>query len=210
MRIVAIGDMHGDLEPVYGIVASQKPDLLICCGDWGDPGSVDQEDFDKILQQAYTLTVFGNHDDLDLLPTIENSDGSRILITNGEIREFQGLRITGINGIWAKSHKKPWYVTDEDVGGIVAQLKGESIDILITHACPIGLADLTPAGTHGGQRCFLDAFKTIKPKLHLCGHLHRKSIRVLKDGSLVINIGFTKEGDFKVFDVADGRISLVN
>ena len=60
--------------------------------------------------------------------------------------------------------------------------KAGPVDILLTHGCPIGLADLTPTGRHGGQRCFLEAYKTIMPRLHLCGHLHVAQERTLKDG----------------------------
>ena len=63
------------------------------------------------------------------------------------------------------------------------------------------MADLTPVGTHGGQKCFMDAFKLVNPKLSICGHLHRKSSYQTKDGKLVVNIGFTKEGDYAVFNL---------
>ncbi len=64
-------------------------------------------------------------------------------------------------------------MTDADVALAAARIaRAGPVDILLTHGCPIGLADLTPAGRHGGQRCFLDAFKTVQPRLHLCGHLH--------------------------------------
>jgi uncharacterized protein len=56
------------------------------------------------------------------------------------------------------------------------------------------MADLTPSGRHGGQRCFLDAFKKIGPRVHLCGHLHVAQERSLKDGRKVINVGATPEG----------------
>ena len=82
--------------------------------------------------------------------------------------------------------------------------KAGPIDILLTHGCPIGLADLTPSGRHGGQRCFLDASKTISPRLHLCGHLHVAQERILKDGRKVINVGATPEGSyvFALFDAS--------
>jgi Icc-related predicted phosphoesterase len=74
------------------------------------------------------------------------------------------------------------------------------VDILITHACPIGLADLTPSGRHGGQRCFLEANKTVMPRLHLCGHLHVAQERTLKDGRRVINVGATPDGSIAVVE----------
>ena len=89
------------------------------------------------------------------------------------------------------------------------------IDILLTHGCPIGLADMTPTGRHGGQRCFLEANKTIAPRLHLCGHLHLAQERILKDGRKVINVGATSDGSIVVVDfdrsrhVLDARLDRV-
>lgn len=196
MKIAAISDLHGDFEPCYKILDLENPDLLLCAGDWGTSAEITEQDFTPITRKVFTLTVFGNNDFLELLPTIKNQDETSVLLENGEIKQFENLSIAGINGIWAKSHKKPWYITDEEVAAAAAKLAEQNVDILLTHGCPIGLADLTPAGKHGGQRCFTEAFKTVHPKLHLCGHLHRKCYYQTKDGRLVVNIGFTKGGDY--------------
>jgi len=200
MKIAAVSDMHGNLDPVYEILKKEIPDLLLCAGDWGTPEEIFQDDFDAIVQKVTTITVFGNHDNLELLYQIKNQDGTAILIDNGATKDCDNLVIGGINGIWAKSHKKAWYITDEEVAAAAAKLSGKKVDVLMTHGCPLGIADLTPIGTHGGQRCFTDAFKLVNPKLYICGHLHRKSAYQTKDGKLVVNIGFTQEGDYAVFN----------
>ncbi|MFQ5824506.1 MAG: metallophosphoesterase family protein [bacterium] len=208
MKIAAISDLHGHLEPVYKILNLEKPDVLLCAGDWGTAEEILARDFNSITQQVYTLTVFGNNDDIELLSTIKNQNGTAILLKNGIIKHYLNLTIAGINGIWAKSHKKLWYITDEEVAAIAAKLAGKNVDILVTHGCPIGLADLTPLGTHGGQRCFTEAFKVVNPKLHLCGHLHRKSSYQTKDGRLVVNIGFTSAGDYAIFYLENGHFKF--
>ena len=131
---------------------------------------------------------------------------------------FRLLRLAAIGGIWAKSHAKPHYVTDADVAQAAARIaRSGPVDILLTHACPIGLADLTPTGRHGGQRCFLEAFNTIKPRVHLCGHLHVAQERVLKEeirrldglhGMQDMNVAYVKNVLFKFFET-DDRPSLV-
>jgi Icc-related predicted phosphoesterase len=111
------------------------------------------------------------------------------------------VRIAAIGGIWAKSHRLRHYVTDDDVAEAADRIAAAGpVDILLTHACPIGLADVTPSGRHGGQRCFLEAFQTVKPRLHLCGHLHVPQQRVLKDGRQIINVGTTSQGSFVVIE----------
>lgn len=146
---------------------------------------------------------------MELLKALKNRDGSPVLLPHGEFMEVRGIRFAGISGIWAKSHKKPYYITDEEVTAIAQKLAGKNVTILVTHGCPIGLADETPKGTHGGQRCFLDAFKIVNPKAHLCGHLHKPQLRQLKSGQFVLNVGITALGDYAVLEISPENVSIV-
>jgi uncharacterized protein len=199
MRILVVSDLHGDLNSVDRAYERHRPDLILSCGDWGDRDQVGEPAVSAILERVPIYTTFGNHDPLEMLSRLRNRDGSSVLLGQGAVQEFGGLRMAAIGGIWAKSHAKPHYVTDADVGLAATRIaQAGPIDILLTHACPVGLADLTPTGRHGGQRCFLDAFKTIAPRLYLCGHLHVAQERVLKDGRKVINVGATPEGSIVI------------
>jgi Icc-related predicted phosphoesterase len=180
---------------------------LLSCGDWGDPEQVGEADLAAFPARLPVLTTFGNHDPLDVLPRLKNRDGTPVLLGQGEVREVGRLRLAAIGGIWAKSHRLPHYVTDEDVAGFAARIAADGpIDVLITHGCPVGLADLTPSGRHGGQRCFLDASRSVAPRVHLCGHLHVPQERTLKDGRRVLNVGETPAGSVVVLDVGEGGI----
>ena len=201
MRILVVSDLHGDLNSVERASESYRPDLILSCGDWGDPGEVAEPAMTRALERAPIYTTFGNHDPVEILARLRNQDGSAVLLGQGVVQEFGGLRLASIGGIWAKSHAKPHYVTDADVAVAAATIaRAGPLDILLTHGCPVGLADLTPTGRHGGQRCFLDAFKTISPRLYLCGHLHQAQERVLKDGRKVINVGATPEGAIVIIE----------
>ena len=204
MKIAAVSDMHGNLEPVHDILEIESPDLLLCAGDWGSPEEVSQKDIEQIVQKVKTFTVFGNHDNLEALSQIKNRDNTAILIANGATKTYDNLVVGGINGIWAKSHKKAWYITDDEVTGAAKELSEKKVDILMTHGCPFEIAGLTPIGTRGGQRCFTDAFTVVNPTLYICGHLHHKSSYQNKNGKLAINVGFTNEGDYSVFDFTNG------
>lgn len=207
MKIAAVSDMHGNLTNVLEIIDRNVPELLISCGDWGDPGEVDRSLLAEITSRVPVLTIYGNHDDPDAL-SAKNLDGSPILLPQGEVRDYGGLRFAGISGIWAKSRRKPCYVTDEDVAALALRLGNEHVDILLSHGCPIGLADALPGGRRGGQRCFLDAFHMISPRLYLCGHLHFPQDRTLKDGRILINIGYTCEGDYWVLEVGPKEVDF--
>jgi uncharacterized protein len=209
MRILVVSDLHGDLDSVDRAYESRQPDLILSCGDWGDPDLVGEAAMTAFLARVSIYTTFGNHDPLEMLSRLQNQDGSAVLLGFGAVQEFGGLRVAAIGGIWAKSHAKPHYVTDADVALAAAMIaRAGPIDILLTHACPVGLADLTPTGRHGGQRCFLDAFKTIAPRLYLCGHLHLAQERTLKDGRKVINVGATPEGSIVIVDFDATRKTL--
>jgi uncharacterized protein len=201
MRVLVISDLHGDLNSVERAYENYRPDLILSCGDWGDPDQVTESAVSAILERIPIYTTFGNHDPVEALARLRNQDGSTVLLGQGDVQHFGGLRLAAIGGIWAKSHAKPHYMTDADVADVAARIaRAGPVDILLTHACPIGLADLTPSGRHGGQRCFLDAFKTIAPRLYLCGHLHVAQEHILKDRRKVINVGATPEGSIVIVD----------
>ncbi|MHB0913437.1 MAG: metallophosphoesterase family protein [Armatimonadota bacterium] len=194
-RLLAVTDMHGDLRNVRLAIREASPDLVVSCGDWGE--RVTRGEIEEALGGVPALTVYGNHDDIDLLAEMG------LLLPPGEVREVGGLRFAGISGIWAKSHRERYYVTDEDVAEQAAKLAGKGVDVLLSHGCPVGIADTVPGGRHGGQRCFLEAFHTVRPRLYLCGHLHTAQHRGLKDGALVVNVGYTCRGDYWTFEITD-------
>jgi Icc-related predicted phosphoesterase len=201
MRILVVSDLHGDLDSVTRACAMVRPELLLSCGDWGDSEQVREPDLRALLDVAPIYTTFGNHDPVELLSRLSNQDGSPVMLPQGEVVAVGDLRFAAIGGIWAKSHKKAYYVTDADVAQAAERIAHTGrVDILLTHGCPIGLADQTPAGRHGGQRCFLDAFKIVEPRLHLCGHLHVAQERILKDGRKVINVGATPDGSIVIVE----------
>jgi Icc-related predicted phosphoesterase len=201
MRLLVVSDLHGDLDAARTAVARFQPDVLLSCGDWGDPDQVDAAALASFTAERPVLTTFGNHDALTLLDNWRNRDGTAVLIGQGQVRVLDGLRIAAIGGIWAKSHRLPHYVTDADVAEAAARIaRAGPLDILLTHGCPIGLADLTLKGNHGGQRCFLEANQTTTPRIHVCGHLHVAQERSLKDGRQVLNVGATPEGTVVVLE----------
>ncbi len=209
MRILVVSDLHGDLGSVRDACDRARPDLILSCGDWGDPDEVDEAAFMALLDTAPVYTTFGNHDPMELLGRLYNRDRSPVLLPQGQTTDLKGVSVAAIGGIWAKSHKKPHYVTDDDVASFADRIaRSGPVDILLTHGCPVGLADLTPSGRHGGQQCFLEANKTIAPRLHLCGHLHVAQERTLKEGRRIINVGATPEGSIVVIEFDPGRRGL--
>src|SRR5258708_6923862 len=138
MKILVISDLHADFSLAIQACEDTRPELLLCCGDWGDAHLVTAADLDRFLEFCPVFTTFGNHDPLDLLAGAKNRDGSSVLLGQGQTRNLNGLCLASIGGIWAKSHKLPHYVTVEDVARFAHEIAAAGpIDILLTHACPI-------------------------------------------------------------------------
>lgn len=196
MRLLAISDLHGELAAAWRAVEVAEPDVLLCCGDWGDPEEISLSALEPFTERLPVYTVFGNHDDLAVIQAWENRDGSPVLLPDGEVVQVGGLTLAGISGIWAKSNRKPFYITDEQAAEAAQQVARQGpVDVLLTHGCPSGVADRTWQNRHGGQVCFLKAFDTIRPRLYLTGHLHRAQEYRTKDGRVVRNVGQTPRGD---------------
>ncbi|HEX2999044.1 MAG TPA: metallophosphoesterase, partial [Armatimonadota bacterium] len=194
------------------------PDLLLCAGDWGDPGEVPEKAIRALTRRVRLLTVYGNHDDRHLLGRVHNKDGSPILLPQGGTRRVGKITVAGVSGIWAKTrlgsrlnarwesaHRRnpsltldawmkgkelPPYVTDDDVAQLAGKLARRRIDIMVRHACPSGLADRTPQRGRGGQRCFRRLVDIVRPSLTLCGHLHALQRDDTRDGRIVLNTGY--------------------
>lgn len=233
MRILAVSDLHGELSWLQGAIERFSPELLLCAGDWGDPGQVSPEEYEWLLAQVPVLSIYGNHDDRPLLARLRNQDGSPVLLEQGEARRVGGVMIGGISGIWAKTklgsrlnarweaarrrhpelsfeqwvagRELPPYVTDDEIAALARGLAPAKVEILVMHACPSGLADRTPGGGRGGQRSFREAWKCIRPRVLLCGHLHRLQRVDLPEGRLALNTGHGAEAQGWQLEKKDGK-----
>ena len=210
MRLLTISDLHGNLDAAWAAIEAAQPDVLLSCGDWGDPDQVELADLEPISERLPVYTVYGNHDPLDALPGWRNRDGSPVLLQTGELRQVGPLTVAGINGIWAKSHRKPFYVTDEDVDEAALRMAGggKPVDLLLSHGCPSGVADVTWGNRHGGQSCFLRAFQALRPRVYLTGHLHRVQEHRTRDGQVVRNVGHTPDGDATLIEVMPSGLQV--
>jgi Icc-related predicted phosphoesterase len=146
MRIMLISDIHYSLKPFHGIdqsrvlsrlysaIEEEKPDLLVSAGDLGK--EVRLEMLDPIIKSINLLTIYGNHDDVALIKSLRNVDGTSCWIRDGEIIELSGLRVAGISGNIALKRRKIHHKTVEQVRSIVETYAHKEIDLLVTHEVP--------------------------------------------------------------------------
>ncbi len=211
MKIAAIADLHGYLPVV------PPCDLLIIAGDICPDRTVGEtlaRDNPEIqegwlhgkfrqwiatlhLPREQVLATWGNHDfvaERGLNRTSFPEDLPMTIVTDARVNAA-GLTI------WMT----PW--SDRHLGGALMKDPGElesiyaaipaGLDILVSHQPPLGYGDLarTEANRleHIGSRLLLEAIERARPRLVICGHVHRSFGRYTHDGIPIYNVSHTNE-----------------
>lgn len=192
MRIITVSDTHTfteDLEVPYG-------DILIHSGDATFHGySHEVKAFGKWFRSQphmYKIFVAGNHDTsfedspikarqwfFDTKSKVPeelcvSEDKSTIYLQEQSVTlEVDGEKIS----IYGAPHQ-PWFYDwafnvrgDANLKAIWDKIP-KGIDVLVTHGPPYKLRDTNVQGEHCGCRELRKAIQRVRPKLHVCGHIH--------------------------------------
>ncbi len=161
---------------LLSIVDYHKPDYLLSCGDWGS--AINEAEFYELLKKTTVLTIYGNHENMDVLTKLYNVKTSNylpVLMEDAKIYELNGLKIAGVNGIIAKKRKTKKGVprrTPEEFLEVAEKLKGKDIDVLLMHETP-HLPELFPFMARDFRsETALEIVRIIKPRLVVNGHMH--------------------------------------
>ncbi len=188
MKVMIISDLHYDKKVFHGIDESRawkwllsivdyhRPDLLISLGDWGE--AINEVEFYELLKKVRVWSLYGNHENMNVLRKMYNiltDSYEPILMNDGEIREFNGIRFGGINGIIAFRRRERKGVPrkrPEEFVEIAKKLSGR-VDVLLLHDSPwIPLPEYKGITNDERTRAVEEAINVVKPRLVLCGHLH--------------------------------------
>lgn len=209
--IYFLGDIHGDptkLETMKSVVSPE--DTIIQVGDFGFyPRELNL--YWKFFEEypCKILAIDGNHENHDYLSQFSKDEPTNIVgnlwyVPRGTVLEIENQLIGFLGGAdsidRAYSVKGvSWFpqeqVTQEDVNKLILNVGARELDILVTHAPPAymipyhfpplklrdwGLpADWKDVSAQNVQV----AFKALKPKKLVCGHMHKAvrydNIRIL-------------------------------
>lgn len=174
MRFVAISDTHCR----HRSLRLPRGDVLLHAGDVSYRSSrqeiVDFLDWFGKQPFAYKIFIAGNH---DYFFEREKASAIRQMLPDGvfylkeEELTLQGIRIWG-------SPYTPWYYRwafNKQRGPAMAKHWNsipKDTDILLTHGPAYGMLDQVLNEQHAGDRDLLKKVLEIKPKVHVCGHIH--------------------------------------
>ena len=165
MTILHLSDTHGK----HRELADMPPaDVLVHSGDFTLAGG-DMEVLDFIewlcdLPYQHTIFIAGNHDDCMMDATLE-----------GLPDDVHYLADSGITIDGGTFYGAPMFagMVDGDLREIEHyEMIPNDVDVLITHRPPLGILDSIDDKIYYGSSLLLDKVKTIRPKLHLFGHVH--------------------------------------
>jgi len=178
MRIVCISDTHNYLKEIK----IPEGDILLHSGDATFYGyGHEVKPFGEWIRShphMYKVFVAGNHDRSfeDQPKKAAEWLGDGIIYLQDQAVELE------INGDKVKIYGAPWqpwffdwaFNIRPETGGLKAKwdLIPKDADVLVTHGPPYKLRDVNREGEHCGDRDLRQAIQRVRPKLHVCGHIH--------------------------------------
>ncbi len=120
--------------------------------------------------------VPGNHD--PDTGTVKKAGPEGFVDVDGRVADVGGLRVAGLGGCVRYKPGPHQYTQDEYTrrGHQLTSRAGGPVDVLLTHAPPLGLGD-EPDAPHQGIAALHDVLKLLRPRWHLHGHVHPHGMR---------------------------------
>jgi Icc-related predicted phosphoesterase len=204
MKIVFISDTHGKhkilTSKAYNNILGEGH-LLIHAGDCTNVGKPHEikEFLDWFSDTPFTHKIFvaGNHD----FWFEKNHDIAQEYKDKGVKYLFDDM--VDIDGV--KIYGSPWqpefynWAFNLPRGEKLAEkwVKiPEGLDILVTHGPAYGMVDATIQGISVGCHDLFQRVVKVKPKIHVCGHIHWSYGQKTFDGIEFINASILNEGYF--------------
>ncbi len=199
MRIIYFSDIHGHWEAFAGLPTA---DLLLLGGDFTTNGTdSDIQDAVSAIEKKFPrfLAVAGNMDPRGTDSVLARSGH---LLRHDAPTLLPGVSLLGLGGSNTCPVPTPYTWEDDVMAQTLEKSPAVQVDILVTHAPPKGYgADVIPNGMHVGSLAVAQWALRLKPRLHLCGHIHEAAGIYDEDGTLLVNPGaFGPEGNHAVIE----------
>lgn len=170
-RLLAFSDLHHSRAKAETLVAaSQTADFVVGAGDFCNGR--------RNLPQAMNLlsgitkpfvVVPGNAESADELRDAAHANST---VLHGETTEVEGIRVFGLGYAVPVTPFGEWScdLTEDEAAQMLSPC--EAVDLMVLHAPPKGLADVTSSGLSLGSTAIRQAIERVQPKLAVFGHIH--------------------------------------
>ena len=168
MRILTVSDEECPaLWDHYRPGRLEGYDLIMSAGDL----KADYLSFLVTMAHAPVLYVHGNHDEGYRRRPPEGCD-----CIDDQLVIYRGVRILGLGGCRQYRPDAPLQFTERQMARRIAKLrlalwKSGGVDVVVTHAPPLGLGDAEDL-PHRGFACFQKLLDRCHPALWVHGHVH--------------------------------------
>ena len=176
MKILIVGDVHGYFGRLNTLINDKKPDLVICCGDFGYWPGIEGISFDDIKpQDSKILWCDGNHENHWAIRDRETDEivknvvymprGSTYTLDDGRTILFMG-GADSIDKGWRKLGYD-WFPEEVIRYKDTENLPDIKIDIVISHTCPLELVSEM-------ANVIRDRYKKVEPSNHALSYVFDK------------------------------------
>lgn len=202
MRVIIVGDIHGDFGSLNELIAAESPDYILQCGDFGyfprECGGWPPKDPPIVPGSCKVHFADGNHEDHDALARAVSEGrleapenvfyqprGSVLTLPDGRnVLFLGGAEATPprepIDGVVIEDSPVPPLSVD-----VIASLPSAlRVDVVISHTCPLSF-ELNANAPYGYEpevwsskfndvtRTFLEhVFQAVRPRRWYFGHFH--------------------------------------
>ena len=211
MKIIAIGDIHMDLDTVANIPGMNTADHIIITGDITNYGS--SLDAETVLNRLWAINnsvlgVAGNLDQPDVARYLDDVGIS----LHGSGRIIEGLGVMGLGGSNYTPFNTPYEFSEQEIGVFLAsgfaRVSAAENFILVSHPPPLQTnTDRLLNGRHVGSRAVRTFIEDKQPLLCLTGHIHESRGRDQIGRTLVLNPGMLKDGGYIEIIFENGEIA---
>ncbi|HML05411.1 MAG TPA: metallophosphoesterase [Methanobacterium sp.] len=206
MKILVMGDIHGQCQNIFKYLQKNKVDLIILTGDithFG-PEKLGEEILNEIcIFDTPTLAIPGNCDQTYIYGEIENSNAinihnKSIILKNMGICGFGGSNTTPFNTPLEFAEIQIYSQLEK----LMSEIENEEIRILVTHTPPYDTkADILPSGDHAGSESIRKIIEEFQPTLNVCGHIHESKAIDNIGNTIIINPGESSHGFASIVEV---------
>lgn len=171
MKILAFSDLHLSRARAADLVAaSERADLVIGAGDFCNM----RQGLDEAMDLLRTITapmvvVPGN---AESAPELATAALPNMTVLHGTGTEIGELHFFGLGYGVPETPFGAWSCDLDEERASEMLAPCAAADILILHAPPKGLCDVTSAGQSVGSTAIRAAIERLQPRLALCGHIH--------------------------------------